>query len=271
MTLQYEQPSINLQGAQATFALSFDSNATEQTDILFNNWEELLAKISGIPGIKDIIIAGAGQSVIPAGTYDMTDIRLIGESALSQVDATDAVFQSLEYIESLQIFVGNTAANTVSNFQYNSGTPLPTLTMVRSRFHVGPLAAFPIVDITNGTVVSLRAFDSSFSSSNVGVPTIHIDAAPSNLIAIPSAGSAGNNWGGPNGSPAFVVVDVGGMFTLGLGTGDIFWAANQTLGPTTTNRLDDYESAVVADWSGTEPESVKAALDRIAAAIGPIA
>lgn len=33
----------------------------------------------------------------------------------------------------------------------------------------------------------------------------------------------------------------------------------------------EYEPAVLADWSGTAPSSLQNALDRIAAALGPIA
>lgn len=270
MTLQYDQPNINLQGAQAIFTLAFDSNAAEQTDTIFNDWAALIAKASEIPGIKDIIIL-EGLSTIPAGSYDMTDIRLIGTSAFSRLDVTDAVFTNLEYIESVRISVGTSVANTVPSFPYSTGAVDSRLTMVRSSLSVGALAAFPAIDITNGSIVSMSSYESTFLSGNVGVPVIHIDATPSVLSAASLSGATGSNWGGSSGNPAFVVVDVGGLFTLGLGTGDVFWAANQALGPTIVSRVQDYESAVVADWSGVEPLNVKEALDRIAAAIGPIA
>ena len=268
MTLQYDQPNINLQGAQAVSTLSFDSNATEQTDIIFNNWSTLLAKTQEIPGIKDIIIA-TGSNVIPAGIYDMTDIRLIGESAFAVLDITDAVFQNLEYIESVQMGSGLTAANTVSSFQYNNGLT-NRLTMVRSSIVTGIMAAFPIVDITAGSSLALFSSDSNFVSTNVAVPVFHVDAT-SVLTGGAFGGASGSGWGGGNGDPAFVVVDVGGAFTLTVGTGDVFWAANQVTGPTTVVREEDYESAVVADWSAVEPLNVKNALDRLAAAVGPVA
>jgi hypothetical protein len=271
MTLQYDQPNINLQGAQAIFTLAFDSNAAEQTDTVFNDWAALIAKAGEIPGLKDIIISDDGLNTIPAGTYDMTDIRLIGESSFSRIDVTDAVFQNLDYIENVQLSVGAFVANTVPSFQYNSGAITEELTLVRSSISVGALAAAPAVDITNGTFVSLNSYESTFLSGNAGVPVIHIDATPSALIAASISGATGSNWGGATGNPAFVVVDAGGLFTLGLGTGDIFWASNQVAGPTIVSRVQDYESSVVGDWSGVEPLNVKNALDRIAAAIGPIA
>jgi len=271
MTLQYEQQNINLQGAQVISSIGFDSNAVEQTDIIFNDWDALMGKLSEIQGIKEIVIADSGLTTIPSGVYDMTDIRLIGESVFSRVDVTDAVFEKLEYIENLQLSTGTSSANTVSSFQFNTGAIDGQLTMIRSSFLVGPMAVVPMVDITVGSVLSLNSYESTFLSANVAVPVFHIDATPSALSAASISGATGSNWGGSTGSPAFVVVDVGGSFTLGLGTGDVFWSTNQAFGPTIVSRVQDYESAVVGDWSGVEPLNVKTALDRIAAALGPIA
>jgi len=271
MTDSYNQSNINYQGAVAVSTLIFNSNLTEQTDIAFNDWNALLGKAQEIPGIKDIIITGSTASTIPPGTYDMTDIRLVGATAFAGLNVTDAVLNNLEYIENLTMTTGVGVANTVPTFQLSSGSLTGTLTMTRANLVTGALATVPMMDITAGTSLRLSATESSFLSANVAVPVIHIDATPSSLVASIASGTPGNNWGGGPGSPAFVVVDAGGVFTLGLGTGDIFWAANQAFGPTIISRIDDYESAVVADWSGVEPENVKTALDRIAAAVGPIA
>lgn len=269
MTMQYEQNNINLQGVQAVSTLIFNSNLTEQTDIAFNDWGAMLAKAQEIPGIVRILITGTGASTIPAGTYDMTDIILAGATVFTLAAINDAVFNNLLNIESLVLIAGVTTPNSVSNFQYSSGAT-ETLTISRSAFVMGVLATVPMFDITAGTILNVAATDSAFLSSNPGVPLIAIDATSSLLTATSSA-VTGNSWGGNSGSPAFVSVTAGGVFSLALDTGDVFWAANQVLGPTLVVRGDDYESAVVANWSGVEPLNVKTALDRIAAAVGPIA
>jgi hypothetical protein len=269
MTMQYEQRNINLQGVQAVSTLIFNSNLTEQTDIAFNDWDALLAKAQEIPGIVRILITGTASNTIPAGTYDMTDIVLAGSTPFATVEVNDAIFENLESIDSLTMAVGSTAANTVATFQYNSGTG-ESLSITRSTFVTGVLAVAPMFEITAGTSLALRAYESAFLSANAGVPLITVDAT-SVLVAGTVSGVAGNTWGGATGSPAFVSVTAGGTFSLSLTTGDIFWASNQVLGPTSVPRGDDYESAVVGDWSGVEPLNVKTALDRIAAATGPIA
>lgn len=269
MTMQYEQLNINLQGAQAVSTWIFNSNLTDQAGIAFNDWDALLAKAQETPGIVRILFTGTASSIIPPGTYDMTDVILAGDTAFAAVNVDDVVFANLLNIELLTLRIGAGIANTVPTFQYNSGTS-ETLTLSRANFVVGATATAPMFALTGGTTLSLTAVDSSFFSGNAGVPVFTIDAT-SSLSTVGSAGVAGNNWGGGPGSPAFVVVTAGGSFTLSLATGDIFWSSNQVTGPTIVARGDDYESAVVADWSGTEPENVKAALDRIAAAIGPIA
>ena len=264
MTMQYEQEHINLSGRQAVSTLIFDSNASQQTDIIFNDWNALLEQAQATPGIVDIVIDGA--NTIPAGTYDMTDIRLIGADAFASAEINDAVFQNLEYIESLTLSVGTSAANTVASFQIGASQ---NLTMIDTSFVTGPVAVAPVVAVTGGANYSIVARGSGALSVNPGVPVFAVDAVSAAGIAI-LTGNGGNNWGGGLGSPAFTTVDPGGVFTLNLGTGDVFWAQNQVTGPTTVNYIDDYEAAVVGDWSGSEPLNVKNALDRIAAAVGPI-
>ncbi|MHC4431039.1 MAG: hypothetical protein ACYTBS_04295 [Planctomycetota bacterium] len=268
MTMQYEQNNINLQGVQAISSLIYDPNSSEQTDIIFNDWNALLGKAQEIPGIKEIIIAG-GAGAIPAGVYDMTDIRLIGETAFSILTVDNVVLDNLNYIEQVAFSAGVAADNVVSTFQYSAGA-VATATYRGCVFQVGPLATVPMFAISGGSTVTWVNTDCAFLSTNPGVPLIAVDAT-STLSSQSLGGEEGNNWGGPLGSSPFVDVTAGGVFTIRLGTGDIFWAQNQVNGPTTVNRIDDYESAVVADWSGVEPLNVKTALDRIAAAIGPIA
>lgn len=269
MTLQYDQPNINLQGVQAVSTFIFDSSLAQQTDIAFNDWSALLAKAQETVGIVRIMFAGAGVNSIPAGTYDMTDIFLVGETAFASASVNDVIFNNLLYIESLIIQVGIAVANTVPTFQYNSGGS-EVLTLKGVNFLVGGLGVAEIFAVTGVTTLRIIAEESAFLSINVGVPVITVDAT-STVITAASGGTGGNSWGGGDGDPAFVSVTAGGSFELGLATGDLFWAANQALGPTVVTRKDDYEAAVVGDWSGTQPLNVKAALDRIAAAIGPIA
>lgn len=269
MTDSYNQQNINLEGQTAFSSFIFDSSSAEQTDIIFNDWNALLSKLAEIPGIKQIIIPeGAPAKTIPAGTYDMTDIVLAGESPLSIVDITDVVFQNLQSISNLSLSTGSAVANTTPSFIYNDGTA-HTLTLDGVTLLVGPLAAFPMIDISAATTLGITACVSSFLSANAGVPLIAVDAT-STLTSSNFAGVQGNNWGGGPGSPAFVTVAGGGSFSLELGTGDIFWSTNNPAGPTALTFNDDYEEAVLADWGGVSPLNVKAALDRIAAAVGPI-
>ena len=267
MTDSYNQRNINLQGQQAVSTLIFDSNASSQSDIVFTDWNALLAKARETPGIVDITV-GPGTSTVPAGTYDLTGIRLKGLSAFATLDITDAVFQNMLYVESLILATGISSANSVSSLQYGAGAA-DLVTIIDSNFLTGVNATVPLVDITGGVTIGWAVRGSGFFSNNPGVPCIAIDGT-STLGATTLSGVGGNAWGGNQGDDAFVSVAAGGTFNLGLGTGDVFWSADQT-GTVTVARFDDYESAVLANWNGVEPLNVKNALDRIAAAVGPIA
>ena len=199
----------------------------------------------------------------------MTDIVLRGESVFSSVEINDVVFENLTSITNLTVAVGLTAANTTPSFVYNDGTSHRIDLNVAGLF-VGPLAAAEMVAISAGTAVSYGAVDSGFQSANGAVPVATVDAT-STLAVVVAFGAGGNSWGGPAGSPSFVTVAPGGTFTIQMGTGDVYWAADNPSGATAVSRKDDYEEAVPADWSGSPPLNVKNALDRIAAAVGPIA
>ena len=270
MTMQYEQQNINLEVETAFKSFIFDPNGT-QSDTVFTDWNTMLGVLQELPGIKEIIIPeGPPVITIPAGTYDMTNIILRGESVLAFVEANDAVFENLMKISSMTMSVGVSAPNTVSNLVYNTATPAG-ITLDEATLLVGPLAAFPMIDVSTGATLAILAALSALTSTNPAVPVLAIDATSSVTASTGVSGTDGNSWGGGMGSDPFVVVALGGTFILSLATGDVFWAANNPSGPTSVVRFDDYESAVVADWSGVEPLNVKNALDRIAAAVGPIA
>lgn len=271
MTMQYEQQNINLEVSTAFKSFIFDPSA-DQSDTTYNDWDAMLEVLRSLPGIKEILIPEGSLIQIPAGTYDMTDIVISGETPLAAVEINDVVFENLSKISDLSIGVGATAANTVPSFSYNDGAA-HALSLDKVTFTTGALAALPVFDVSAGSILGVNAQESSFISTNPAVPVFAVDAtsALGGASAGGFGGTGGNSWGGGDVEDPFVTVAAGGVFNLTLATGDIFWAGNQVTGPTTVTRKDDYESAVVANWDGTEPLNVKNALDRIAAALGPIA
>jgi len=142
MTDNYMYPNINLERATAVKSFIFDPNATSDEDgTVFSDWQSMLGNISSIPGIKEIIIPGTVGStiptVIPPGNYDMTDIVLVGDNAFSAIEINDAVFENLQSISQLSVFVGQTAANSVPSFQISGGSAY-VLTLDRVILAVSP-------------------------------------------------------------------------------------------------------------------------------------
>lgn len=269
MTNQYQQQNINLDVETAYKSFVFNPNAV-QSDISFADWDQLLAVLKGLPGTKQILIPQAPPTiVIPPGVYDMTGIIISGETPFAVIEVDDVQFENLMQLSSLAVSVGATVPNTVPTFVFNDGNS-HIFSCDKVVFTVGALAAFPIFDISAGSSLAINARESSFASSNAAVPVFAV-AGGSTLLSPTFGGVQGNSWGGPSGSNPFAVVAAGGAFGLNLTTGDIFWAADNPAGPTVVTRSDDYEAANVADWTGVEPLNVKNALDRIAAALGPIA
>lgn len=269
MTEQYNQNNINLEGVSAVTSFIFDSTSTEPSDIVYNDWDALLGAAQATPGLKEIIIPEGNPPpitvTIPPGTYDMTNIALVGTSPVSSALISDVVFQNLTTIKNLTL---STPGNTVPSFVFNDGSN-HVLTVENSSLLTAPTSTAPMIDVSNGSILAIPACTSAFLSSNPGVPLITVGVGAT-IQAASFAGSQGNNWGGGFGVPAFVTVAPGGMFFLGLATGDIFWSTNNPAGPTLVSRSNDYEEAVLADWSGLNPLNVKTALDRIAAHVGPV-
>lgn len=269
MTLQYEQTNINLERVTASKSFIFDSNATEGSDIVFNSWSSMLNVLQGIPGIKEIIIRSEAGSpaVIPPGTYDMTDIVLRGANCSVVANINNAVFQNLVQIEDLLMQVGGSAANTVANFQINNAAG-EILCLDRASFVVGPLATAPIFEIIAGGL-TISATYSSFQSINPAVPVFDVQNVSVLAFNLFSQTGGQNNYGGPLGSESIFTIAGGATVTLPINATDTFFAQDQTSVPT-VSFVDNYEAAVVADWSGIEPESIQNALDRLAAAVGPV-
>lgn len=264
MTMQYEQQNINLDPETGFKSYFFDPNGT-QSDTTFTDWDAMLNVLRGLPGTKQILIPEALPVItIPSGTYDMTDIIISGVTPFSSVEINDVVFQNLQQINSLSVAVGVAAVNSVSSFQYNNGSA-NGITFDKVSFVVGALAVVPIFDVTAGTTLSISAHESAFLSLNAGVPVFAVDAT-SGLLSQASAGVQGNNWGGGPGSSAFVVVAPGGIFTLEITTGDIFFASNNPSGPTTLTRSPDFEVSTPADWVGS-PTDYNDAVNRIASVV----
>jgi hypothetical protein len=268
MTMQYEQTSINLgNGSGATVTTLVYDPSSPQSGSSYPDWNDLMSELSTISGPKEIIIAippvPTAAVTVPAGTYDMSDISLVGQGLVS-LRVEDAVFQNLTKITNLSISVGVAVANTVPSFVFDDGS-IQVISLDRVGFAVGPNAGAELIAISGGTALFMAATDSAFSGA-IGVPAITVDAT-SILSARPIGGTPGNSWGGDLNNEPFAVVAGGGTFSLELGTGDVFFASDNPAGPTLLARLDDYEAAgaVGVVWALGAPRNVKDALDRIAA------
>jgi len=272
MTDSYNQTNINLERNTAVKSFIFDPNATGSDDIIFSNWASMLGNISTIPGIKDIIVRQTDIStpaVIPAGTWDMAGIRLRGENTDTVAIVNDAVFENLASISSLNLLIAN-VANTVPNFQYNSGINIIDLDQVT--FGAAIIGNAPFFEVSGAA--SLAVFNAGVEYSSGISPTLIFDIQDTASVQFRSVSriGSGNNYGGASGNQPWISV-AGTAFAqiVGFSGSDSFFPDDQAPSIVTVQLAENYYAGNPADWVGSPPVSLKDAIDRIAAALGPIA
>lgn len=266
MTLQYEQKGINFQVEMGVKTFLFDADAASQTDVVFNNWDSLLSMMQNFTGKKEILFA-ASTTTIPPGTYDMTDIIFVGTSPGNSVILDNVILNNFEGARNIALRIGTGPVNTAPVFSI-SGGGITSMQFNVVAFLVSATAAFPFFDIDGASTLTVINNFTRYATLNPGAPVFNV-VAGSFLKLTPIGSMGSNDYGGPPGSDPFIT-GLGGV-TIETGTGDVFFVT--TIAPIvpTVVRASDYEEAVPANWSLIPPLNVKTALDRIAAAIGPIA
>lgn len=272
MTDSYNQTNINLERNTAFKSFIFDSNATGSDDIIFSDWASMLGNISTIPGIKEIIIRAPDISTpatIPAGTWDMTGIRLAGELPSTSAIVDDAVFENLSYISTLQLFIGS-VANSVPNFSFSSGLNVMALDQVA--FTANNLTVAPFFEISSSAALAITNSGTLYLADNSPTPIFDIQDTASLILFAPSRIGSGNNYGGGSGNQPFIAVAGTAFANINRFSGsDSFFPDDQAPSIVAVQLAENYYVDNAADWVGSPPVSLKDAIDRIAAALGPIA
>lgn len=272
MTDSYNQTNINLERNTAFKSFIFDSNATGSDDIIFSDWASMIGNISTIPGIKEVIIRTPDISTpatIPAGTWDMTGIRLAGEFPSTSVIVDDAVFENLSYISTLQLFIGS-VANSVPNFQFSSG--LNVMAFDQVAFTANNLTAAPFFEVSGSAALAITNSGTRYFADNSPTPIFDVQDTASLIFSSPSRIGSGNSYGGGSGNQPFVAVAGTAFASIsGFSGSDSFFPDDQAPSVIGVQLAENYYADNAADWVGTPPASLKDAIDRIAAALGPIA
>jgi len=270
MTDSYNQTNINLERNTAFKSFIFDSNATGSDDIIFSDWASMLGNISTIPGIKEVIIRAPDISTpatIPAGTWDMTGIRLAGEFPSTGVIVNDAVFENLSYISTLSLFL---TANSVPNFQFSSG--LNVMAFDQVSFNTAPLTVAPFFEISGSAALAITNSGTIYFADASPTPIFDVQDTAALIFSSLSRVGSGNNYGGGLGEQPFLAVAGTAFASIsGFSGSDSFFPDDQAPSIVGVNLADNYYVDNAADWVGAPPVSLKDAIDRIAAALGPIA
>lgn len=232
---------------------------------VFSDWEKLYEQFLLVPG--EVKIFFPGPASIPAGTYDMQRRGLMvgpfSEFGLPPVVSLEpgVVLENMAILESIEL---------------RQTGPDPSIVLVDDEQLI--LFKGARLSSTAGPVVSLEGsvtpaqvtliFGGAITGASGGAP-VAIPAGNQGLVvSLVISGVYDGSVSGPATAVLILVVD-----------------ANQQVPPPPTlpgfagtvvlNLFDDasligYSAAVGADWGGSPPATVAEALDRIAAALGPI-
>jgi hypothetical protein len=255
----------------------YNSSGT-QGGTRYNNWPDLMTVVADTKfgGPRNILFEQS--EFLPAGTYDLTDITLLGNGFGSVTGANLTVY-----------FTG---ATTLTNPILNIGAGLLIVSLSSSPLVSGhafsavnmynaaavATAGAPVIDQNGGTcVVGAYGDTTSFIWSTFGGnPVIH--AYNGGAIAI-NQSAANSLWDqgtittgldantyvvtvfyndpGPTQDPANSTI---------LGTGGTYSKVYRAAAA-----YQSYTPADTTKWTGADPTTIAQALDRIAAALGPIA
>lgn len=256
----------------ATFV--FNPNAAADVGNVYNDFATLYAAFSRVPnGVRrriQFIQATAGTTTIPAGSYDFRNAEWVGDPAQGNVQtlinvADGAVISGSGnarppwLIESLYVaFLGTTpfcAVSTgVNTIWLDKGTVLDSNGATQSPFvATNPADGFDIHMLNSSRL------------PNSPVPVFQLVGA--------ALGSTLTLYDNASVESSTLSVDAGSLWTIYVnGAASSYNTTQSGAGAYTVNYAPfNYVPAVIADWSGIAPTSIQNALDRIAAALGPIA
>jgi hypothetical protein len=230
-----------------------------------------------------LAITSAGGSVdmrvtedasVPAGTYDMNRIRLMGvlgdgNEGVDLTCADGVIFQDLAQISDALKIIGNNTSAVMFTHTAPTGGSVPQLVLDRGAGlrNEGTVEMF-VVDSGVDSYTSKQIIcDRGGVFENGGYEPVGVYGTDSlQVVALVFSNIAADTV---RGTGFFILTyDSGGgqgfNRTHTNHTGSAFeipvsWAANTSYTPTTP-----------ADWSGSFPGNISTALDRIAAHIGPI-
>lgn len=233
----------------------------------FTTWSALMATVGAITGpVRVIVDDSFGTPTVPAagGPWDMSRVTLAGSgdifnTVILQV-LNGAVLNDLFEITA-GLNLQSASLSAIMDYTVPPGTEFFNMTG-GSRLSRAA-ASSPLIDLGVSDGLSLTVDFSTLPNSPFGT-LINCDGFI--IILVNNAGSIAINTIGGSG------------FAL-LQTNDIASNANTVTAQPIAFLLDstsslaqnvDYIAASAANWSGSPPATVKAALDRIAAHVGPI-
>lgn len=263
-------------GARSTFVWR-GAGPSDPSSGVYDTFAGAQAAAAAVEGFKTIVYDNAGVDYnIVAGTYDMSNIQILGDNT------TDSSFNRI-IVEDGAVFTNwSNGASFCSIIFESTTTPAITIT-----------AAAGITFMRTGEFSYWR----TANTAGLGIPPILIEDGATLSLVMDNLSSLYGSIDGLNYATLFEISGAAGSLGIncfdrcailddvfsGAGFLSIVISGGQyegSLPPTNTNfsGVTDvpsgsfyYAPSTPADWSGIDPQTVGAALDRLAAALGPIA
>lgn len=260
-------------------------------DNVYTTWATAWAAIDLLEGFRTLVIDDSlAAAEADPGTYDASGVTIAGANVDSMgfprvlIVPDGTLFNNLQGLHYINI----SSTSTSQVLDFTRPTEI-TMTGVVTLTNGGTA---PVLDLTGAPaiLVTVKSASSLTLVNDAGDPTVR---ATSGNIVFQLSGSL--EWTDKV-NPALeitagrtvqlqVIATQTTMNGLAEGAGDITFnytnpisVTGQTqpgiTGVVTVNDLNSgslsYEAAIIGDWAGTNPASISNALDRIAAAVGPI-
>jgi len=233
---------------------------------VYTTWASLYTAHQATPGRKVIVFdtSFVTPAVVPAGTYNMVNTvwrgRAVLRTAVTSVELVDGVL--INNLEEMTEGLLVTSTSTSDVLRWTAGNSTLRLTRSSQLSRTGTAAAINMANL--GAQFWLR-MDRRSSIPQISSEVITVPGGKILVIDMLDACTIGNNSFSGAGFAA-VLRDASCVYgaTQANFTGiffDIFADIATNMG---------YTAAVLANWNNVAPGTVKVALDRIAAAVGPI-
>ena len=268
MTDSYNQRDINLGvgsgNVQTTFV--FRPGGPAEANV-YNDWSTLFADASAVEGPRIIEFDDAFESpiVIPAGTYNLDQISLIGSIGTPipprLVNLEDGVV-----FENFEEMSGITMTSLSSSPIVTAAPPiLPINTLTVRRGSITAGGSAPFVEVLAGAFFSLL-LDEAGGLFLGATPPIDLEAGAGTSLVLDEVGQidAGVVSGPAGSSVTLIIRDSGAIVAAPPGPPSFLGGLTTILSPQAGNVS---YTATVGVWAAPDPTDLQTAVSRIAAAV----